>query len=57
MFYQPEEIEKFGKGMMAVKKVNIQVVSEDFLVKVKENGSVLELINSLNIAPWGGDVS
>ena len=44
--------------MEEVKAADIQVVPEDFLEKAKDGGTdVVELIKSLNLASWGGDVS
>lgn len=43
--------------MQEVKKADVQVVTDDFLEKVQGGGNVIDHIRSLNIAPWGSDVS
>ena len=45
-----------GKGMKEVKVADIQVVPEEFVAKVKAGGTVIDLIKSLNLAAWGGEV-
>ncbi|KAK7104156.1 poly [ADP-ribose] polymerase 1-like [Littorina saxatilis] len=50
------EVDKMSKGMKEVKAADIQVVPEEFLDKVKEGDSVADLIKSMNLASWGGDV-
>ncbi|KAL8613750.1 hypothetical protein ACOMHN_029607 [Nucella lapillus] len=50
------EVDKLGKAMKDVKAADVQVVPEDFLTKLKGGASVAELITTLNIAPWGGEV-
>ena len=46
-----------SKAMKEVKEADIQVVPEEFLGKAKDGSTVAELIKSLNLASWGGDVS
>lgn len=55
--YFTAELDKLGKAIQELRKLDIQVVTEDFLDNAKEGGKVLELIKSTNIAPWGSDVS
>lgn len=43
--------------MQEVKKADVQVVTDEFLEKVQGGGNVIDHIRSLNIAPWGSDVS
>ena len=51
------EVDKMSKAMKEVKEADIQVVPEEFLDKAKDSSTVAELIKSLNLASWGGDVS
>lgn len=53
----PEEVEKMGKRMRDVKKLNIQVVPESFLDAIA-NGTpadTVESIKSMAISEWGSD--
>ncbi|XP_076464586.1 poly [ADP-ribose] polymerase 1-like [Babylonia areolata] len=52
-----EEVDKLGKAMKEVKGAEVEVVPDNFLQKVQQGGAVVaDLIKTLNMAPWGGDV-
>jgi hypothetical protein len=54
-----ENMEEGGKGARAMeelKEYGIHVVPSKF-IKDAANGKVLELIEKMNLAPWGSDVS
>lgn len=50
-----KEVEKMNARMQLAKSFDIQVVTEQFLEKIKDGGAI-DYISKYNISDWGSDV-
>lgn len=51
------EVERMNEKMLKAKEFGIQVVHEEFLDFIKENGGAIDYVNKNNICDWGSDVN